>query len=115
MRGVPLPFMILILAGAVSLVSIIITSQSTVSMTRDNPLKIQMVEQERMAALYFRVLSWLSDLTPRNAEPEKANPQAPRAPQVVKTPRRGERTSKVEWCMYHMVHRMAGKRLHDFN
>ena len=87
-RALPIPFLILILAGVVSLFSILADRGSRASMVKDDSLQMQTVEQERMAAIYFRILSWLSDLTPRAAEPAKANPQPAPGPQVVKAPRR---------------------------
>ena len=71
----PIPFLILILAGVVSLFSLIATSTSRAGMVRDHSPQVQMMEQQRMAAVYFRILSWLSDVTPRPAEHAKSNPQ----------------------------------------
>ena len=103
----PIPFLILILAGLVSLFSIVATRRSPASTVRDDSLQMQTVEQERMAAIYFRILSWLSDVTPRAAEPVKANPQpAPISP-AGKTPRRQERLNRVELCAFHPAHILA--------
>ena len=65
---------------------------------RDDSLQIQTVEQERMAAFYFRVLSWLSDLTSRTAVPARPTPQRAPAPQIIKTPQGHPRPGRVEFC-----------------
>lgn len=97
-RVLPIPFLILILAGVVSLFSIAADRGSRAGMVRDDSLQMQTVEQERMAAFYFRILSWLSDLTPRAAEPAKANPQPAHVPQSTKAPRRRARQGRIELC-----------------
>jgi hypothetical protein len=74
-RNLPIPFLVLTLAGMVSLFSILATRSSRAGMVREDSLQMQTVEQERMAALYFRILSWLSDVTPRATEPVKATPE----------------------------------------
>ena len=103
----PIPFLILILAGVVSVFSIAATRKSPVSMVKDDSLQMQTVEQERMAAIYFRILSWLSDVTPRATEPVKANPQPAPVPPVGRTPRRRERRSSVELCTFHSAQSLA--------
>jgi len=97
-RGLPIPFLILILAGVVSLFSIAADRSSPANMVRDDSLQMQTVEQERMAAFYFRILSWLSDVTPREAEPAKANPQPAHVPQSTKAPRRRARQGRIDLC-----------------
>ena len=97
-RVLPLPFLVLILAGVVSLFSILADRGSRGSMVRDSSLQTQTVEQERVAAIYFQMLSWLSDLNPRAVEPAKANPQPAPVPQVVKSLRRRERPGRIEFC-----------------
>jgi hypothetical protein len=62
---------------------------------------MQMVEQERMAALYFRVLSWLSDITPRTADAPKANRQPAAVPQGGKAPQPAAHQSPIELCTFH--------------
>jgi hypothetical protein len=88
----------LILAGVVSLFSIAADRGSPAGKVREDSLQMQTVEQERMAAFYFRVLSWLSDFTPRTAEPAKTNPQPAPVPQSTKSPRRRQRQSRIELC-----------------
>jgi hypothetical protein len=97
-RGLPIPFLILILAGAVSGFSILADHGSRGGRVRDDSLQMQTVEQERMAAFYFRILSWLSDVTPRAAEPAKADPQPVRLPQPTKAPQRRQRQGRTELC-----------------
>ncbi|HXW15122.1 MAG TPA: hypothetical protein VEN79_11485 [Terriglobia bacterium] len=106
----PIPFMILILAGVVSLFSIAATRKSPGSAVKDDSLQMQTVEQERMAAIYFRILSWLADVTPRAAEPVKANPQPAPVLPAGKTPRRGERRGRVELCALHSAQSLAASK-----
>jgi hypothetical protein len=103
----PIPFLILILAGAVSLFSILADRGSRAGMVRDDSLQMQTVEQERMAAIYFRVLSWLSDITPRAAEPANANPQPAPMTQVIKAPLRRERQGRIEICTFPTAQNLA--------
>jgi len=109
-RSFPIPFLILILAGVVSLYSILASRGSGAAMVQDNSLQLQTVEQERMAAIYFRVLSWLSDVTPRTAEPVHANPHPVSIPHVAKTPRRSECQVSLELCTFHPAQNTAARR-----
>ena len=89
----PIPFLILILAGLVSLFSIVATRRSPASTVRDDSLQMQTVEQERMAAIYFRdfVLAFrryaAGDGTRESQPPTRPhitgrkNPAAPGAPE----------------------------------
>lgn len=111
-RVPPLPFLVLILAGVVSLVSIYTERSSRAKMAKEDPLQVQTVEQERMAALYFRILSWLSDVAPKGSAPPKAPPQPPRVSQAVKTWRAPTDRGKVELCALPAEPTVAGvKRL----
>jgi len=116
-QGLPIPFLILILAGVVSLFSILADRGPRASMVRDDSLQMQTIEQERMAAIYFRILSWLSNLTPRATQPAKANPQPASTPQGIKAPRRRERPGRLELCMLHSAQNVAGgkRRVCNFN
>ncbi len=96
----PIPFLILILAGVVSLFSLIATSTSRAGMVRDHSPQVQMMEQQRMAAVYFRILSWLSDVTPRPAEHAKSNPQPAGARQGVASPDPPAHHSSIELCTF---------------
>ena len=108
-RSVPLPFLILILAGIVSIGSLLSDRSARAGTIKSDSLQMQMVEQERMAEIYFRILSWLSDLSPRLAEPVKANPQP--APQNLRTPPRGEHAGRIEFCTFHSARNLtAGTR-----
>jgi hypothetical protein len=99
-RGLPIPFLILILAGVVSFFSMFATRAPQASAAGNDSLKLQTVEQERMAEFYFRVLSWISDLTQRNPEPVNAKPQPAPAPKVVRTPRGRVRAGRMELCTF---------------
>lgn len=110
-RGLlPIPFLILILAGVVSLFSILTDRGSRASMVRDDSLQMQTIEQEHMAEFYFRILSWLSDLTPRSTHPVKANPQPPPTPQIIKSPQRHERPGRIELCRLPFVQILAASK-----
>jgi len=116
-RDLPIPFLILILAGVVSLFSILADRGSRASMVRDDSLQMQTVEQERMAAFYFQLLSWISNVTPRAAEPAKANPQPAPVPHAVRTPRRQEPQGRIELCTLPCRQNLAAtkRRARNFN
>ena len=82
-QGLPIPFLILILAGAVSLASIFSGRNSGASTVKDDSLQMQTVEQERMAALYFRILSWFSGIAAQPKEPGVTAP-TPSSPQMIR-------------------------------
>ena len=93
-----------------SLFSILADRGARASMVRDDSLQMQTVEQERMAEFYFRILSWLSDVIPRAAEPAKATSQAAPQRQTVKSPRRPDRQGRIDLCAFHYVQNLvAGK------
>jgi len=106
-RGLPIPFLILILAGVVSLFSILADHVSQAGMVREDSLQMQTVEQERMAAFYLHIFSWLSQITSRPAEPVKAHPQPAPVPQVIKSPRRGVSRGRIEPCTFHSGQNLA--------
>jgi hypothetical protein len=108
-RVLPIPFLVLILAGVVSVFSIVADRSFRPGAARTDSLQMQTVEQERMAAIYFRVLSWLSDVTPETAEPAKAN--AAPVPQLVKPQRQG-RLGRVELCMLRSAKAVAAGKFH---
>jgi len=100
-RNLPVPFLILIVAGIISIFSIAANSLSQAGAAKDSPVQVETVEQERMAALYFRILSWLSDVTPGQTRPVKAAPPEPAKPQVVKSPRSQSGQSGIRLCAFH--------------
>ncbi|MFZ0963316.1 MAG: hypothetical protein WAO35_20845 [Terriglobia bacterium] len=106
----PIPFLILILAGVVSLFSIAADRGAKAGMVSENPVEMQTVEQERMAAIYFRVLSWLSDFTPRAEDPEKAKPQPTPVSHVVKAPARPTRLCRIELCTLRSAQSVAASK-----
>jgi hypothetical protein len=114
-RGLPIPFLILILAGVVSLFSILADRGSKASMVRDDSLQMQTVEQERMAAIYFQILSWLSDISPRAIEPANSNPQSAPVPQVVKLPRRSDGQGRIELCTFRSRKNLVASQHHARN
>ncbi len=103
-RGLPIPFLVLILAGVVSLFSLIADRSFRPGAAKSDSLQMQTVEQERIAAIYFRILSWLSDVTPQTAEPAKVNAQP--APEVVRPQPHG-RQSRIELCMFRFTTNVA--------
>ena len=68
-RSLPIPFIILMLAGIVALGTLIAGLSSGTVMARDASPELQSVEQERIAMGYLRILAWLSDLTQHTAAP----------------------------------------------
>jgi hypothetical protein len=106
-RALPLPFLILILAGVVSLYSIIAGRVSRAAAVQDNSVQMQTVEQERVAAIYFRVLSWLSDVTHRSSERVQARPQSAAEPRVAGRQRRRECQANIALCAFHYAHDLA--------
>ena len=99
-RGLPVPFLILILAGAVSLGSVVANRGAQAGTARNDSVQMQTIEQERMAELYFRVLSWLSGLKTRATDPATATPHTSTSPKPVKSPPRGMRRSRIEFCTF---------------
>lgn len=79
-REVPVPFLIVIAAGLVSVFSLIATSRTRPTVTNHDSVQVQTVEQEHIAAIYFRVLSWLSDVTPQPVEAAGKSTKAASAP-----------------------------------
>jgi len=74
-------------------------------------MQMQTVEQERMVEFYFRILSWLSDVIPRAAEPVKACPQPAPMPQNTRAPRRRVRPGRIELCALRTGQSFAAGRL----
>jgi hypothetical protein len=116
-RVLPIPFLILILAGVVSLFSIIADRGTKAGVVRQDSLQMQTIEQERMVEVYFRVLSWLSDFTPRAADPERASPQLAPVSQLVKTPTRPTGQGRIQLCTLRSAPNVAARnrRAHNFN
>jgi hypothetical protein len=109
-RGLPIPFLILILAGIVSTFSLFADHGSRANRVRSDSLQVQTVEQERMAAVYFRVLSWLSTVTPRPAESAQADPQPASLPQPPNAPQRRVQPGRVVLCAFHPRQILAARK-----
>jgi len=90
-----------ILAGVVSLFITVLDRGSRAAIVQDDSPQMQTIEQERMAEFYFRILSWLSDITPRAAKPATSHPQSAPVPHVVKSPRQRPRLGRIEFCKFH--------------
>lgn len=112
-QNLPIPFLILILAAVVSIYSLAAGRASGAATVQDNSLQMQTVEQERVAAVYFQVLSWLSDVTNRNAEPVQSKPQPAAEPQVARGPRHRECKVNVAICAFHYAHDLALGKSHS--
>ena len=109
-RGLPIPFLVLILAGMMSAFSVFADRGSRADRTGENPLRLQTVEQERTAALYFRILSWLSTVTRRPAEPVKADPQPSPAQQPTQAMRPRTCQVRFEFCAFHSRQDLAANK-----
>jgi hypothetical protein len=82
-RSLPLPFLVLILAGALLTVSFFAGRRSRARTAQEYPSGTQTVGQERMAALYFRVLSWLCDVAPKGSASSSAAQELSRVSQAL--------------------------------
>ena len=111
-QSLPIPFVILILAAVVSMYSLVAGRASGAPVVQDNSLQMQTVEQERVAAIYFQVLSWLSDVTHRTAEAVQANPQPAAEPQVAKGLRQRGCRVNVALCAFRYAHDLALGKSH---
>jgi hypothetical protein len=110
-RALPIPFLILILAGVISLFSILADAGARAGGTNDDSVRIQIVEQERMAAMYLRVLSWISGVTaPRQAQPAAVNQPSSPAPHAVKAVHRPACASRVELCSLAVARNLSGTK-----
>jgi hypothetical protein len=72
-------------------------------MVRDDSPRMQTIEQERAAEIYFHVLSWLSELTTRPVKPAITHPQPGSSPGGIKSPR--QRPGRVEFCRFDLQSR----------
>ena len=106
-RVLPIPFVILILAGIVAAYSLLAGRNSSASMRPDDSLQIQTVEQERMVATYFRVLSWLSDLSEHETPPRQALPQRASLAQPAKSVPSTWRPVRVSLCAFRSAREFA--------
>ncbi len=111
-RGLPVPFLILLLAGAVSLVSIFADRGAHAGIVRNDPVQMQTIEQERMAEFYFRILSWVSGLRSRASNPANAPSPALATPKAVKSRRRGSRRERIEFCAFSTIQNFTNRKLH---
>lgn len=103
----PLPFLILLLAGLVGLIAVLAGRLSPAPMTKEDTLQVQTVEQERMAAIYFRILSWLADVTPKGSPASGTAAQPPRAAAVGKASEGPAAHAKVQLCTLSGEHEVA--------
>jgi len=105
---IPLLCLILITA-AVSGIRVFAGRNKPVPAAKADSLQVQTVEQERMAAMYFRVLTWLAEIAPQGPEPAKVLPESPRAPLSAKPLHPPASQGKVELCSLAAGHRPIPK------
>ena len=110
-RALPIPFLILILAGVVSLFSLVAEPRAKAQAAADETAQVQLVEQERMAMVYFRVLSWFSGVTaPSRTSPAGVNDQSSPTPKVVESSRSPACPGKIELCSLPMAETAKHRR-----
>jgi len=110
-RALPIPFLILILAGVVSLFSTLADRGARASGVKDDSLQVQTVEQERVAAIYFRVLSWLSGVSSRReVDPVNVHQQPMSHPDGVKTPHGPACAGRIELCLFRSAQNIAASK-----
>jgi hypothetical protein len=106
-RLLPIPFLVLILAGLVSLGSLAMGLGTRSGGVRQDSVQMQTVEQERLAAIYFSVLSWLSDVVPRAEKPHPApSSMRPRLANSIST---RPRSCPIELCMFRHTRNLAAQ------
>ncbi len=115
-RVLPIPFMILILAGMIAFGSLLASRSSVASPVPDDSLQIQTVEQERMAATYFRVLSWLTavsqhdDVSQHDSAPAQSTTTNVSVTQAAKTPQSTWQPVRVSLCMFRSARDFATEK-----
>ena len=107
-RSLPIPFIILFLAGVVAFGTLIASWSSGTVMARDTSPELQSVEQERIALGYLRVLAWFSDLT----QPHPAMPQHLVAPPSEKKAQNDGHLN-VALCAFRSARNFAATRFHS--
>jgi len=103
----PIPFLVLMLAGAVSLVSFAMDVSTRSGAPRRDSIQAQTVEQERLAAAYFSVLSWLSEVVPRAEKPHSTAPSA--VANVAKPSSAHPRWCRIEVCKFRYTRNLAAQ------
>ena len=82
----PLPFLIMALGLALLLVklsedrTVQASGRDSTTVTMNQP--VQSVEQQKAAAAYFRIMSWLSAIAPKNSQPARPQVNDPTAVSV---------------------------------
>jgi hypothetical protein len=111
LRALPIPFLILILAGVVSLFSVFTGPGTPASGAQVSSLQAQAVQQQRAATVYFRVLSWLSDVTaPRDPQPGSTVDAPMSARHAVKITHGVACPSRIEFCSLHLAQTIPARR-----
>ncbi len=98
-RSLPIPFLVFILAAVLSIFTSLADSGSRTGNGGNNSLQMQTIEQEQMATMYIRFMSWLSSVRLHPEDAAKAGPQP--APVVSARPRAAGATTAIRLCAYH--------------
>lgn len=115
-RALPIPFLILILAGLVSLVGLFTSHRARASARDDDAVQVQTVEQERMVAMYFRVSSWLAGVTaPREAAPAHVNRPVTSLSRVAGAAGNPVPPGRIELCTMRLAHNADAKHRRCLN
>jgi hypothetical protein len=114
-RIIPIPFLILILAAVVSLGSILSDRGARASAVSDNSVQVQTIEQERIAGIYFRVMSWLSGISTPRPQPVTVDHPAVPAPRVITGPANPGLPCRIELCAMRLERSLTAKHHHNLN
>ncbi len=99
-RRLPIPFLVVILAGVLSVFTSLANDGSAGNRV-DNSVQMQSIEQERMAAMYFRVMTWLSSAKSQAVDSAKANSHPAPTPRVITPVRNASLRPKIRFCSFH--------------
>lgn len=100
-RSLPIPFLVFILAAVLSIFTSLADGGSRTGNGGNNSLQMQTIEQEQMATMYIRFMSWLSSVRLHPADAAKAGPQPASAPVVSARRRAAGATTAIRLCAYH--------------
>jgi len=110
LRALPIPFLILILAGVVSLFSVFAGPGTPPSEAQVRALPALTVGQEHATTAYFRVLSWLLNVTaPRGTQPDSTVNPLKAAQRMAKTTHAVLCPSRIELCTLRLTQNIASR------
>ncbi len=99
-RSLPIPFLVVILAAVLSVITSLADGGSRTGNAVENPLQVQTIEQERMATMYLRFMSWLSSIKNHSEDTAKADPPSVPAPKDAISHHAGVRRAALRMCSY---------------